>query len=65
MKLIDQLLLDKKTKNLIRFNEIIEDINEVMEGKHLEKLSKRLDKISGYDDEVKLFQSIIKSLCRK
>ena len=65
MNILDWLLLDKGTKNLIKLNEIIRELNEIMEERHLEKLSKRLDKVVGYDDEVKMFKSMIKALCRK
>lgn len=65
MNILDHILLPKSTKNLIKFNEIIEELNDIMEEKNLRRLSARLDKIRGYDDEVALYKQMIENLCQR
>lgn len=65
MNILDHILLPKSTKNLIKFNEIIEELNDIMEKKNLRRLLERLDKICGYDDEVALYKQMIENLCQK
>lgn len=65
MNLLDRIILPRETKELIKLNEIIQELNEIMEKKNLKRLSERLNGIKGYEEEVALYKSMIETLCQR
>lgn len=66
MNILDHILLNKETKNLIKINRIAEKVNSYMDKTYLKELKNELLKIktSEHKDKIDLYLDII-NLCLK